>query len=602
MNLNRRQALLSASAFALAGCASGAGAQGGDQGAALNAFFEEAFEQVVAESPQLATSLGDRRGYGQWDDPSEATARRQLDARIASRNEMRRRFNPEQLSSGDRLSYRLYDHGVTRAEENWRWRNHGYIFNHMGGAQTGIPAFLMNQHVVATRDDAEAYVSRLSGVRERMGQLVERAEANAALGIMPPRFSYDGIIATSRAVITGAPFTTGGGDSPLWANFQGKVNALQIEQAQKDRLLTDGRAALVNSVQPAYENLIAVMQRQQQRATTEDGAWKLPDGEAFYAARLQNFTTTNMTADEIHDTGLAAVERLHNEIRALMRQLNFTGDLAAFFNFMETDDRFYVADTAEGRAQYVRRATEVIDAMRARLPQYFGRLPRAAMEVRPVEAFRERQAGLAFYERPAADGSRPGAYYVNTFDVRAIPLYQLEALAYHEGIPGHHMQLSIAQELEGVPRFRRFLTFYTAYTEGWGLYAEYLSKEMGGYQDPYSEFGRLVLELRRAIRLVVDTGLHSKRWTRQQTIDYILANQPSNPREADRDTGRYIVNPGQATAYMVGQMEILRLRAEAQRTMGARFNISGFHDAVLANGAVPLDVLGELVRDWSASA
>jgi uncharacterized protein (DUF885 family) len=186
--------------------------------------------------------------------------------------------------------------------------------------------------------------------------------------------------------------------------------------------------------------------------------------------------------------------------------------------------------------------------------------------------------------------------------VRAIPLYQLEALAYHEGIPGHHMQIAIAQELEGVPRFRRYLAFYTAYTEGWGLYSEKLGKEMGGYQDAYSEFGRLVLELRRAIRLVVDTGLHHKRWTRQQTIDYIRANQPSNAREADRDTGRYIVNPGQATAYMIGQMEILRLRAEAQNAMGARFNLSGFHDAVLANGAVPLDVLGELVRTWSASA
>ena len=367
-------------------------------------------------------------------------------------------------------------------------------------------------------------------------------------------------------------------------------------------LLAAGRAALLNSVTPAYEHLISAMQAQQARASTDDGAWKLPDGDEFYAARLRNFTTTDLTAQQIHDIGLENVARIHDEMRALMRRVNFSGDLAAFFRFMTDDDQFYVADSAEGRAEYVRRATAAIDAMRTRLPQYFGRMPRAAMEVRPVEPFRERQAGLAFYQRAAPDGSRPGVYYVNTFDVRAIPLYQLEALAYHEGIPGHHMQLSIAQELEGVPRFRRFLTFYTAYTEGWGLYTEYLAKEMGGYQDPYSEFGRLVLELRRAIRLVVDTGLHYKRWTRQQTIDYILANQPSNPREADRDTGRYIVNPGQATAYLIGQREILRLRSEAQQSMGDRFSISGFHDAVLANGAVPLDVLGELVRDWSARA
>ena len=601
MNFTRRQALLSVSAAALAGCATASNGAGGAQSAELNAFFEAAFEQAVADSPQLATSLGDRRGYGAWDDPSEAHARAQLDRRIASRDEMRRRFNPAALSAGDRLSYRLYDHGITRAEEGWRWRNHGYIFNHMGGAQSGVPSFLISQHTVADVSDAEAYVSRLGGVRERMGELVAQSNARADMGIMPPRFSYDGILATSRAVITGAPFTDGA-DSPIWGNFKGKVNALEISQDEKDRLLGEGRAALLNSVKPAYDDLIVAMTAQQQRATNDDGAWKLPDGEAFYAARLQTFTTTNMSADEIHNTGLEGVARIHEEMRAVMRQVNFSGDLRAFFRFMTEDNQFYVADTAEGRAEYVRRATEVIDAMRTRLPAYFGRQPRAPMEVRPVEPFRERQAGLAFYERPAADGSRPGAYYVNTFDVRAIPLYQLEALAYHEGIPGHHMQIAIAQELEGVPRFRRFLTFYTAYTEGWGLYTEFLAKEMGGYQDPYSEFGRLVLELRRAIRLVVDTGLHHKRWTRPQTIDYILANQPSNPREADRDTGRYIVNPGQATAYMIGQMEILRLRAEAQATMGARFNIAGFHDAVLANGAVPLDVLGELVREWSASA
>jgi len=600
MNLTRRQALLTASAAALAGCAS-ASNTGADQGAALNAFFEEAFEQVVASSPQLATSLGDRRGYGAWDDPSEANARRQLDARIASRDEMKRRFDPARLSAQDQLSYRLYDHGITRAEAGWRWRNHGYIFNHMSGAQSGAPAFLIGQHAVTDVSDAEAYVSRINELGPRIRELVEQSDQRFAMGVYPPRFSYDGIIATSRAVITGAPFTEGA-DSPIWGNFTGKVNALQIDQSEKDRLLEAGRAAMLNSVKPAYEHLIVAMEAQQARASDDDGAWKLPDGEEFYAERLRTFTTTDLTAQQIHDIGLENVARIHEEMRALARRVNFSGDLTAFFRFMTEDDQFYVADSAEGRAEYVRRATEMIDAMRTRLPNYFGRLPRAAMEVRPVEPFRERQAGLAFYQRPAPDGSRPGVYYVNTFDVRAIPLYQLEALAYHEGIPGHHMQLSIAQELEGVPRFRRFLTFYTAYTEGWGLYTEYLAKEMGGYQDPYSEFGRLVLELRRAIRLVVDTGLHYKRWTRQQTIDYILANQPSNPREADRDTGRYIVNPGQATAYMIGQREILRLRSEAQASMGDRFSISGFHDAVLANGAVPLDVLGELVREWSASA
>lgn len=598
MNISRRHALLTASALALAGCATATEANGAST--ELAAFFEQQFEAVVDASPELATQLGDRRGYDRWDDETEAFAEAQLRRAIAARDEMRARFTPERLSANDQLSVRLFDLGVTRQEDNWRWRNHGYIFNHHAGAQSSLPAFLINAHQVASAADAEAYVARLNGLRAKMDQLIANSEAAAALGIMPPRFSYDGTLSSSRNVITGAPFTDGA-DSPLWDDFQSKVNALQIEDGAKDRLLADGRAALLNSVKPAYERLIAVLTAQQARAGIDDGAWKLPDGDVYYAARLRLFTTTEMSADDIHNTGLAAVARIHDEMRAIMRAVNFSGDLPAFFQFMETDPRFYVADNAEGRADYVRQATAAIDAMRARLPQYFGRLPRAALEVRPVEPFRERAAGLAFYERPAADGSRPAIYYVNTFDVSAIPTYQLEALAYHEGIPGHHMQIAIAQELEGVPRFRRFLTFYTAYTEGWGLYAERLGKEMGGYQDPYSEFGRLVLELRRAIRLVVDTGLHSKRWTRQQAIDYVLANQPAGEREAGRDIGRYIVNPGQATAYLVGQMEILRLREAARAAMGARFSLAGFHDAVLANGAVPLDVLGELVRAWSAA-
>lgn len=604
--LNRRQALLTATA-ALAGCATGASpdantpsASAAGPNAELAAFFERAFEEVVVSSPELATSLGDRRGYDRWDDETEAHDRAQLDRRIAARNQMRATFNPEQLSPADRLSYRLFDLGVTRAEEGWRWRNHRYIFNHHSGQQSQLPAFLINTHVVSNQSDAEAYIARLEGMGAKMDQLIARSNASAAMGVTPPRFSYDGVISDSRNVIAGAPFASGA-DSPLWANFQRKVNALEIDAAQKTRLLDQGRAALVGSVKPAYERLISAMTAQQQRATTDDGAWKLPDGDAYYAYLLRQYTTTNMTADQIHDTGLAAVERIHGEMRQIMARVNFTGDLRAFFNFMETDRRFYVADSAEGRAEYVARATAVIDAMRAKLPQYFNRLPRAPLEVRPVEPFRERSAGLAFYERPSADGTRPGIYYVNTYDVSAIPTYQIEALAYHEGIPGHHNQIAIAQELEGVPRFRRFLTFYTAYTEGWGLYTERLAKEMGGYEDPYSDFGRLVLELRRAIRLVVDTGLHSKRWPRQQAIDYVLANQPAGEREAGRDIGRYICQPGQATAYLVGQMEILRLREEARSAMGRRFTISGFHDAVLANGAVPLDVLGELVREWSAA-
>jgi uncharacterized protein (DUF885 family) len=321
-------------------------------------------------------------------------------------------------------------------------------------------------------------------------------------------------------------------------------------------------------------------------------------GKTLYAERLANQTTTSLSASEIHQIGLDAVARIHSEMAVIMARVGFTGTRDAFFDDLETNPRFFVSDDAAGKARYMAEATALISTMRTRLPEVFNVMPRAPMEVRAIEAFRERSAGLAFYQRPSPDGSRPGIYYINTFNVKAIPTYQMEAMAYHEGIPGHHMQIAIAQELEAIPRFRKFGGF-TAYSEGWALYTELLLKEMGFYTDPYSDFGRLVLELRRAIRLVVDTGLHAKRWPRQQAIDYILANQPGDLPSAQRDIDRYIVMPGQPTAYLIGQMEILRLREDARRRLGARFDIRRFHDVVLTNGAVPLDVLATLVGDMA---
>jgi uncharacterized protein (DUF885 family) len=599
MSLTRRAALLGASAAALSACATAAAPPAADETAAFNAFLEEAFEVYLDTHPQLATSLGDRRNYGRWDDPSDAAEDEDLRLYEASVAEMRARFSPERFGADAKLSWRMYELGLRRRQEDRPWRGHAYQFNQMFGAQSQTPAFLINQHRVDAVADAEAYVARLQGMRDYLGAIVARSETSAARGLMPPRFVYDYVLSDARNVIAGAPFGEGP-DSPIWADFKAKVGALSAADAEKSALLDSGRAALATSVKPAYDEIIAAMARQQAQAGSDDGVWRFADGAEYYAHQLRRMTTTDMTADEIHELGLSEVARIHADMDAIIRAVNFRGDRRAFFDFMATDQRFYVADASEGKAEYVRRATAAIDAMRPRLPDYFGRLPRAPLEVRQVEPFRERSAGLAFYNRPAMDGSRPGVYYVNTFIVRAIPTYQIEALAYHEGIPGHHMQIAIAQELEGVPRFRR-LGGYTAYSEGWGLYAERLAKEMGFYQDPYSDFGRLTMELHRAIRLVVDTGLHHKRWTRQQAIDYTLANKPDAEPQARRDIDRYIVMPGQATAYKIGQIEILRLREEARAAMGARFDIRAFHDLVLGGGAVPLDVLRELVRGWSAT-
>jgi uncharacterized protein (DUF885 family) len=310
-------------------------------------------------------------------------------------------------------------------------------------------------------------------------------------------------------------------------------------------------------------------------------------------------TTTNLTAEQIHQIGLQEVERIHGEMAAIMRQVGFEGSLHDFFEFMRSDERFYHANTEEGRAQYLARATQIIETMKGRLDNLFITKPQADIFVKAVEPFREKSAGKAFYQPPAMDGSRPGTYYANLYDMQDMPTYQMEALAYHEGIPGHHMQMAIAQELQGIPKFRRFGRF-TAYIEGWGLYSELIPKEMGFYADPYSDFGRLSMELFRACRLVVDTGIHSKQWTREQGIDYYTRNTPNSRGEIVKMVERHIVAPGQATAYKIGMRKILELRQTAQQALGGHFDLRAFHDVILTSGPVPLNILENIVNEWIA--
>jgi len=339
------------------------------------------------------------------------------------------------------------------------------------------------------------------------------------------------------------------------------------------------------------------MENDKKSATREDGAWKLPDGDAYYKDRLFLMTTTDMTADDIHQLGLAEVARIHDEMRAIMSKTGFQGDLQAFFAFTRSDPQFFKPNTPEGKAEYLEEATQLINTMRDSLPGVFNTFPQAELDVRAVEAFREKSAGKAFYSRPAPDGSRPGIYYANLYDMNQMPVYQMEALAYHEGIPGHHMQLAISQELTGLPKFRKYGGF-TAYTEGWGLYSEYLPREMGFYADPMSDYGRLAMELWRAARLVVDTGLHAKQWTREQAIEYLMTQTPNPEGDCIKAIERYIVMPGQATAYKIGMLKILELRANAKSRLGEKFDLRDFHDVILKDGPVPLAILEENVEMW----
>ncbi len=572
----------------------------------LNAWFEAAFDAAVARDPMRQTYLGIKDRYGEWSDASEAFELQELELQRASVAEMKSSFNFDKLDDQAKLSWRLAEYELERAEAAFPFRSHSYTFNQMFGVQSGIPAFLINQHKVATASDAEAYISRLNGVPAYLGQHVENSKASAAQGILPPAFVFEYVLADARGVITGYPFTgTGDGtdDSPLMGDIRDKITALSangsITEEDAADLFARATDALKASVGPAYEAAITELTRQQAAATKDDGAWKLPDGGDYYNMRLAQMTTTDLTADEIHQIGLDEVARIHGEMQAIMTQVGFEGSLAEFFEFMRTDPRFYKPETPEGRAEYLAEAEAAIETMKGDLPKLFNRFPKADMIVKAVEPFREKSAGKAFYSRPAPDGSRPGVYYANLYSMADMPTYQLEALAFHEGIPGHHMQIAIAQELEGIPSFRKY-GGYTAYSEGWGLYSELVPKELGYYSDPYSDFGRLAMEIWRAARLVVDTGLHSKKWTREEAIQYLMENTPNPQGDCEKAIERYIVMPGQATAYKIGMLKIVELRERARDQLGDQFDIREFHDIVLRNGAVPLAVLEETVDAWLA--
>jgi uncharacterized protein (DUF885 family) len=470
----------------------------------------------------------------------------------------------------------------------------------MHGMHAEIPAFLINMHSINSVEDAEAYISRLKGLEKVFADVSENLGIRETNGIMPPKFVFEKVIEDSKNLIKGRPFEKSNEVSALMEDFSTKVNSLAISKTEKEDLLNRAEKALTDYVRPAFEGLISTMQDQQQRATVENGVWKFPKGDQFYNLALKRTTTTDLTADEIHDIGLNEVTRIHNEMEQIMQDVGFNGTLQDFFKYMREDEKFYYKNTAEDKQTYKKKATAIINTMKGTLGQLFNTTPNAKLVVKAVEPFREKSAGKAFYQQPAIDGSRPGTYYVNLFDMTAMPTYQMEALAYHEGIPGHHMQIAIAQELENIPAFRKH-SFYTAYVEGWALYSEYIPKEVGYYKDPYSDFGRLAMELWRSCRLVVDTGIHAKKWTREEGIDYYKKNTPNAESDCIKMVERHIVMPGQATAYKIGMNKILELRSLSEEKLGDEFNIKEFHDVILKDGALPLNILTEKIEAWIAN-
>ncbi|WP_417489862.1 DUF885 domain-containing protein [Maricaulis sp.] len=565
----------------------------------INAWFEDVFQRNVARSPMTQTFLGLKTNYDQWNDASPEYDREEFELGQADLAYMLANFDYDSLDESAQISWRLFEYNARRAADGQRWVDHGYTFTPRSGPHMNSPTFLINNHRVDDVSDAEAYIGRLRNLGPYLDQNIANARRSFELGISTPDWTYPPMIRTAQNIITGAPFDDGD-DSPIMADFRGKVAALGLPEAEADQLLADASAALRDVVAPAYGRIISLFEEQAESATGDDGIWKHPDGGEYYNYLLNGYTTMDISAEEIHQLGLSEVARIHDEMRGIMDQVGFEGSLQDFFEFMRTDPQFQYANDEAGRTAYLADATALIDTMREALPQMFNTFPRAELEVRRVEAFREASAGKAFYNRPAPDGSRPAYYYANLRDMADMPTYQMEALAYHEGIPGHHMQLAIMQELEGVPSFRRF-GGYTAYTEGWGLYSELLPREFGFYSDPYSDFGRLAMELWRACRLVVDTGIHHHQWSRQDAVDYLATNTPNPQGDVENAIDRYVVYPGQANAYKIGMLEILRLRGIAEAELGEAYDIRDFHDVVLTQGAMPLAILEERVQDFIAA-
>ena len=589
--------VLMAGASALGGCATAPAQLAAIEPAAtvaanqsgINALFEEYDAASLAASPQGRAYRGIRdEDYGKWDDPSDAAAIASQQRLQSTAAAMRARFDVAGLSEDDRLSFRLFNAMADRSARRFPFRDYGYIFDQMNGEQSGLPAFLINIHRVSDLHEAEAYVERIAGLGPHLDALTAQSRQRADKGILPPDWVYPYVISDIENLLSA------GADNAVLEDFREKIAAADLG-AQIAPLDVAATQAWLESAQPAYQRLLAEMQRQQAIAPTDDGVWRFPQGAEYYEALLYNYTTTDLTPDQIHQIGLDNVARIHGEMRAIMDQVGFEGSLQDFFTFVRSDPRFFHTS----REDYLADVQEHSDKMTAALPQWFATLPTDPLQVKPVEAFREQSAGKAFYQRPAPDGSRPGTYYVNLYNLNDMSKNELEALYYHEGLPGHHLQLSIQTQLGDVPPFRRF-GGVTAYSEGWGLYSEELGKDMGFYTDPYSDFGRLGMELWRACRLVVDTGIHHKRWSREEAIAYLTENTPNPEGDIRKAIERYIVYPGQATAYMIGKLKIMELREKARRELGEEFDIRAFHDVILTSGPVPLNIMEENVESWIA--
>ena len=559
---------------------------------AFNVFLARAWEARLADSPQLASRLGRPAGKDRWDDVSvEALDRRHFRVRTDLANMLMLDYT--RLDAGQRLSYELFGNEAERRIELHRWRLYPYVIEPDGGLHTEVPAFLMTVHDIGNEADAEAYIARLRGIQPLFRQVEGRLAASEAAGIVPPKFVFPRVAAQIRTVLAGRPFDRSSADSALLKDFTGKVAALGLPAERQASLLASARTALVESVQPAYESLARALGGLEKKATNEIGAWNLPSGDGYYRALLRFYTTSDLSPGELHEMGVAEVARLEDELRQRAPALGVTGPLPALFKAMGNRPGAFYANTAAGRAAYLKDAADRLDSMRQKLGTQFTMTPAEPLVVRPVASEQGPFVPTSFY----AAGTAQGSYFVDVARMEELPKHGLEALAYREGLPGRHLERSSARSSKALPDFRRSFPVLS-YTDGWALYATRLAGEAGGYAMPEGDYGRLLLELNHAVELVVDTGIHAKRWTRDDAIKYVLDHTPLSRAAASRLVERVVVQPAQGAASTVGLLRIVELRQRAVAELGERFDLREFHDAVLGAGPVPLNALSREVGDY----
>ena len=571
--------------------------------AMINNFFNRFALKMALNSPETLTSLHFLESIGidghnaELDDASPQSTTEFFEF-LESEMAVLKSYDDASLSDDQLMSKRIALYLLEFAQEAKAFRYHNYPVNQLFGAQNGFPTFMESMHQINDQEDAEYYIARLKKLPLKFSQVLDGLKIRTEEGILPPKFVMDRVIDEMTKFVDTKPE-----ENILYVSLNDKLNKLEdFDPTEKQQILDQAKAAIVNDVYPAYVELTNYFEGLGDKANTDDGFWKHPNGDQAYRLALKFFTTTDYTPDYIHNVGLKEVDRIQSEIIKILSDEGFdtSQGFSKSIESMAAEERFYYPDTDEGREQILADYQTIINEIDAGLDKAFRVRAKAGVEVKRIPEFKEKTSPGAYYNGPAIDGSRPGIFYANLYDIKATPKYSMRTLAYHEAIPGHHFQISVAQELEDMPLFRKFAPF-TAYVEGWALYSERVAWELGFQDNPYDNIGRLQAELFRAVRLVVDTGIHAKHWTREQAIDYMLANTGMAESDVISEIERYIVMPGQACAYKVGMMKILELRAKAKQALGEKFDIRDFHDVVLKNGAVPLDILEIFIDNYIAS-